>query len=44
MNDNVVIDVKNLKKHYAGGKVKALDGLSVEIDKGEVVVLSLIHI
>lgn len=39
MNDNVVIDVKNLKKHYAGGKVKALDGLSVEIDKGEVVVI-----
>ena len=39
MNDNVVIDVKNLKKHYAGGKVKALDGLSVEINKGEVVVI-----
>ena len=39
MNDNVVIDVKNLKKYYAGGKVKALDGLSVEIDKGEVVVI-----
>ena len=39
MNDNVVIDVKNLKKHYAGGKVKALDGLSVEIDEGEVVVI-----
>ena len=39
MNDNVVIYVKNLKKHYAGGKVKALDGLSVEIDKGEVVVI-----
>ncbi len=39
MNDNVVIDVKNLKKHYAGGKVKALDRLSVEIDKGEVVVI-----
>ena len=39
MNDNVVIDVKNLKKYYAGGKVKALDGLSVEIAKGEVVVI-----
>lgn len=39
MNDNVVIDVKNLKKHYTGGKVKALDGLDLEINKGEVVVI-----
>ena len=39
MNDNVVIDVKNLKKHYAGGKVKALDGIDLEINKGEVVVI-----
>ena len=39
MNDNVLIDVKGLKKHYIGGTVKALDGINLEIDKGEVVVI-----
>ena len=38
MNDNI-ISVKNLKKHYAGGEVKALDGVNVDIKKGEVVVI-----
>lgn len=38
MNDNI-IQVKNLKKHYAGGEVKALDGVCVDIKRGEVVVI-----
>ena len=39
MNDNVLISVKNLKKHYTDGTVRALDGIDCEIDKGEVVVI-----
>ena len=39
MTDNVLIKVENLKKHYTGGVVKALDGVSCEIKKGEVVVI-----
>ncbi len=39
MNDNILIDVKNLKKHYNHGKIKALDGVSTSIKKGEVVVV-----
>ncbi len=39
MNDNILIDVKGLKKHYLDGSVKALDGINLEIDKGEVVVI-----
>ena len=39
MNANCLIDVKGLKKHYNGGEVKALDGIDIEIDKGEVVVI-----
>ena len=39
MKDNVLIRVNGLKKHYLGGKVKALDGITSEIDKGEVVVV-----
>lgn len=38
MSDNI-IRVKDLKKHYAGGEVKALDGVTVDIKKGEVVVI-----
>ncbi len=38
MNDNI-IEVKYLKKHYFGGEVKALDGVDVEIKRGEVVVI-----
>ncbi|MCH5190308.1 MAG: amino acid ABC transporter ATP-binding protein [Oscillospiraceae bacterium] len=34
-----MINVKNLKKHYNGGEVKALDGIDCEIKKGEVVVI-----
>ena len=39
MNDNVLINVTGLKKHYLAGTVKALDGIDLEIDKGEVVVI-----
>lgn len=39
MNDNVLIKVENLKKHYNGDEVKALDGVDCEIKKGEVVVI-----
>ena len=39
MNDNVLINVTGLKKHYLAGTVKALDGINLEIDKGEVVVI-----
>ncbi|MBR1763729.1 MAG: amino acid ABC transporter ATP-binding protein, partial [Eubacterium sp.] len=39
MNDNCLINVTGLKKHYLDGTVKALDGIDLEIDKGEVVVI-----
>lgn len=39
MTDNILIKVKDLKKHYNGGAVKALDGINCEIRKGEVVVI-----
>ena len=38
MNDKL-IKVTDLKKHYNGGEVKALDGVNCEIEKGEVVVV-----
>ncbi len=39
MKDNVLVDVKNLKKYYNGESVKALDGIDCRIKKGEVVVI-----
>ena len=39
MKDNAFIKVSGLKKYYAGDKIKALDGVSAEISKGEVVVI-----
>ena len=39
MKDNVLIRVSDLKKHYNGGKVKALGGINCEIQSGEVVVV-----
>ena len=39
MNDNVIISAQNLKKHFAGGEIKALDGVSADIKLGEVVVV-----
>ena len=38
INDKI-IEVKNLKKHYNKGAIKALDGVSVDINRGEVVVI-----
>ncbi len=37
--DNVIISVKDLKKYYNDGEVKALDGVTTDIKKGEVVVV-----
>ena len=39
MNDKVIIKVENLKKHYKNGEVKALDGVSMTINKGDVVAI-----
>ncbi len=39
MNDNVIIKVTDLKKHYMNGTVKALDGINCDIRRGEVVVI-----
>ena len=39
MNDNVMIQVEDLKKHYLDGQVRALDGVSVSINKGDVVAI-----
>lgn len=34
-----LIQVKDLKKYYNKGVIKALDGVSVDIDKGDVMVV-----
>ncbi|MCR5088361.1 MAG: amino acid ABC transporter ATP-binding protein [Oscillospiraceae bacterium] len=34
-----MIQVTDLKKHYKGGQIKALDGVSVDINKGDVMVV-----
>ena len=39
MNDNIIISAQNLKKHFGNGNIKALDGVSADIKKGEVVVV-----
>ena len=39
MNDNIIISAQNLKKHFGNGNIKALDGVSADIKKGEVVVI-----
>lgn len=39
MSDNRIIRVEHLKKHYKGGKIKALDDISLEVEEGEVVVI-----
>ena len=38
-NQNTLISVHDLQKHFKGGEIKALDGISTEIQKGEVVVV-----
>ncbi len=39
MSVDPLICVKNLKVHYKNGEIKALDGVDVEINRGEVVVV-----
>ena len=39
MNDNVIIRAEGVQKYFKGGAIKALDGVSAEIRKGEVVVI-----
>ncbi len=39
MNDNYLIKTTALCKYYNGDKIKALDGVTAEIQKGEVVVI-----
>ena len=39
MSDKTLIQVIDLKKYYNGGKIKALDGVSTDIQKGEVLVI-----
>ena len=34
-----LIQVKDLKKHYNRGAIKALDGVTVNIDQGDVMVV-----
>ena len=39
MNDNAIIRAQNVKKYFKGDAIKALDGVSLDIHKGEVVVI-----
>ena len=39
MSDKALIKVTDLQKHYKGGEIKALDGVSVDINEGEVIVI-----
>ena len=39
INGDVVVETVDLMKHYKGGEIKALDGVSVQVKKGEVVVI-----
>ncbi len=41
MNDkkDIIIETKDLKKHYKGHKIKALDGVDLTVTRGEVVVI-----
>lgn len=39
MGTEPILRTENLKKHFSGGKIKALNGITTEIHKGEVVVI-----
>jgi len=39
VSDNIIIRAENVQKHFKGGEIKALDGISTDIRKGEVVVV-----
>lgn len=36
---NNIIEVRGLKKHYLKGKIKALDGINVDLERGKVTVI-----
>ena len=38
-NHDIIIETKDLKKHYNGHKIKALDGVDLKVHRGEVVVI-----
>ena len=39
MSDNIIIRTEGVQKYFKGGEIKALDGVSTDIRKGEVVVV-----
>jgi len=39
VSDNVIIRATDVQKYFKGGEIKALDGVSADIHKGEVVVI-----
>ena len=39
MSDNIIIRTEGVQKYFKGGQIKALDGVSTDIRKGEVVVV-----
>ena len=39
MSDNIIIRAEGVQKYFKGGEIKALDGVSADIRKGEVVVV-----
>ncbi len=39
MSDNVIISAQDVQKYFKGGEIKALDGVSTDILRGEVVVV-----
>ena len=38
-NDDIMVRVQGLKKHYNNGKIKALDGIDIDINRGDVMVV-----
>ena len=39
MSDNIIIHAKGVQKQFSSGTIKALDGVSAQINKGDVVVI-----
>ena len=39
MSDDVLIKTERLEKHFKGGEIKALDGIDIQVIRGEVVVI-----
>ena len=38
-SDNIMIQVRDLKKYYNGDRIKALDGISIDVNRGDVMVV-----